>query len=88
MSSAPASLAGFSGRSGALAPDREATFIVFNPEASFVVTPQRLHYRHPISPYMDHRLTGVIETTYLRGRPVYNKGSFPSEPHGRELTLS
>jgi allantoinase len=88
MSSAPASLAGLSARSGALAPGRDATFTVFNPEASLVVTPQRLHYRHPISPYMDHRLTGVVETTYLRGRPVYNKGSFPSQPHGRELTLS
>jgi allantoinase len=87
MSSTPAALAGFSPRAGALAPGREATFVVFNPEAQFTVSPDRLHYRHPVSPYMGETLHGVVTATYLRGQPIYRDGSFASTPHGRELTL-
>jgi len=87
MSSAPAALAGFSGRAGALAPGREATFVVFNPEAQFTVSPDRLHYRHAITPYMGETLKGVVAATYLRGQPIYTDGSFAPTPHGRELTL-
>jgi allantoinase len=87
MSSAPAALAGLSSRAGALAPGREATFVVFDPEAKFVVTPDRLHYRHTISPYMGETLKGVVTATYLRGQPIYTDGAFAPTPHGRELTL-
>jgi allantoinase len=50
-----------------------------------VVTPERLHYRHPVSAYMGERLRGVVKATYLRGKPVYAAGTFPGEPPGREL---
>jgi allantoinase len=87
MSAAPAALAGFSDRIGSLAPGHEANFTVFDPEAVFTVTPDKLHYRHAISPYMGERLRGVVEATYLRGEPVYREGNFISSPRGRELTL-
>ena len=87
MSAMPASLAGFSDRVGALEAGRNADFVVFDPEADCVVTPERLHYRHTISPYMGETLRGVVEATYLRGEPVYERGRFNSAPRGRELTL-
>ena len=87
MSSAPAALAGLSARAGALEAGRDANFVVFDPEAEFTVTPESLHYRHAVSPYMGERLRGVVAVTYLRGRPVYREGSFLSEVRGRELTL-
>jgi allantoinase len=87
MSSAPAALAGLSARAGALEAGREANFIVFDPESEFVVAPDRLHYRHAISPYMGEMLHGVVEATYLRGEPVYANAMFDSAPRGRELTL-
>jgi allantoinase len=87
MSSAPATLAGFSDRAGALAPGHQATFVVFDPDAKFVVTPDRLHYRHAISPYMGETLRGLVTATYLRGQPIYRNGTFTPTPHGRELTL-
>jgi len=87
MSSAPAALAGLNELAGALEAGREATFVVFNPEAEFVVTPDRLHYRHAISPYMGETLRGVVEATYLRGEPVYQAGEFISGARGRELRL-
>ena len=88
MSSAPAALAGFNDRVGSLEAGRAANFVVFNPEAEFVVTPLHLHYRHTISPYMGETLKGVVEATYLHGVPVYQNGGFSSVPQGRELTLS
>ena len=87
MSAAPAALAGLDARAGALQAGREANFVVFAPEAEFVVTPERLHYRHAISPYAGERLRGVVEATYLRGEPVYAGGEFISAPRGRELRL-
>jgi allantoinase len=87
MSSAPAALAGFSDRAGALEAGREANFVVFDPNAEFIVTPERLHYRHAISPYMGETLKGVVIATYLRGEPVYHAGEFIPGARGRELTL-
>ena len=69
MSAAPAALAGFCHRAGSLEPGREANFVVFDPEAEFIVTPDKLHYRHAISPYMGETLNGVVKATYLRGEP-------------------
>ena len=87
MSSAPAALAGLTSRAGTLAPGRDATFVVFDPDATFTVTPERLHYRHAISPYMGETLRGVVHATYLRGEPIYRAGQFISHMPGRELTL-
>jgi len=77
MSSAPASLAGFSDRAGALAAGREASFVVFDPEASFVPELSDLHTRHAISPYVGERLKGRVEATYLRGEAVYRRRGQP-----------
>jgi allantoinase len=87
MSSAPAALAGISHRAGALEPGRDASFIIFNPEAEFVVTAEKLHYRHAVSPYLDETLRGTVKATYLRGEQVYRDGSFAQTPTGREVTL-
>jgi allantoinase len=87
MSTAPAALAGLGARAGALEAGREANFVVFDPEAEFAVAPERLHYRHAISPYAGETLRGVVEATYLRGEPVYANGEFVSAPRGRELRL-
>ena len=87
MSSAPAALAGLTSRAGTLAPGRDATFVVFDPDADFAVTPEKLHYRHAISPYMGETLRGVVHATYLRGEPIYRAGHFIPHTPGRELTL-
>ena len=85
MSSAPAALAGLQHRAGALEAEREANFTVFDSEASFMVTAGRLHYRHPVSPYMGETLRGVVRATYLRGEAVYRDGVVMAGVRGREL---
>jgi allantoinase len=87
MSSAPAALAGISHRAGALEAGRDANFVVFDTNAEFTVTADRLHYRHAISPYLNETLRGVAKATYLRGEAVYREGSFAPKPSGREVTL-
>jgi allantoinase len=87
MSVGPAKLAGMSQRAGKIAVGREANFVVFDPDAEFDVTPERLHFRHAISPYVGTQLRGVVEATYLRGEPVWSAAGFDSRVRGRELTL-
>jgi allantoinase len=87
MGSAPAALAGIGHRVGTLAPGRDANFIILDTDAEFTVTVDKLHYRHPISPYLNERLRGVVKATYLRGAAVYREGNFAATPTGREITL-
>lgn len=86
FSTAPAKLAGLSATHGILAEGRPATFTVLAPEQPWTVTEDRLHYRHPISPYLGRTLAGEILATYLRGQCVYTEQTFPNEATGRDLS--
>jgi allantoinase len=85
MAERPAQLAGCQMNKGSVAPGLDADFVVFDPEDEFVVTHERLHYRHPLSPYLGETLRGVVKATYLRGTPVFQEGQFPGEAAGREF---
>ena len=87
MAAEPARLAGCDTRKGRIAAGCDADFVVFDPECESIVAEERLHYRHPVSPYMGERVRGVVKATYLRGSPVFAEGEFPGEPRGREFTL-
>ncbi|HMH14140.1 MAG TPA: allantoinase AllB [Edaphobacter sp.] len=87
MSAAPAALAGLSHKAGLLQAGREANFILFDTETEFTVTPDKLHYRHPISAYMGETLRGTVKSTYLRGKAIYQDGLIPDTPHGHKVTL-
>jgi allantoinase len=78
LSAAPARLAGLPGK-GRIAPGADADFAVFAPDEQFVVDPARLAHRHPVTPYAGRRLTGVVRTTWLRGRRIDDR------PAGRLL---
>ena len=85
MAEAPARLSGCEKRKGRVAAGYDADFVVFDPEAEFVVSENRLHYRHRISPYLGERLRGEVKATYVRGELVFKDGEFPGEPKGREF---
>jgi allantoinase len=84
MAEAPAKLAGCHAHKGRLAAGCDADFVVFEPESEFIVSEDRLHYRHPVSPYLGEKLRGEVRATYLRGRKVFSDGAFPVEPIGEE----
>jgi allantoinase len=85
MAEAPARLAGCDHRKGKIAKGYDADLVVFEPEAEFVVTKDRLYYRHSVSPYLGEKLRGVVKATYLRGGPVFSSGRFWGEARGREV---
>lgn len=85
MSEKPAKLAGCDGRKGRIAPEWDADLVVFDPEAEFTVTADRLRHRYAVSPYLGEVLSGAVVRTYLRGRLVFHEGTFPGNPAGREL---
>jgi allantoinase len=45
---------------------------------------ERLHCRHPVSPYLGEKLRGTVKATYLRGTLIFAQGEFPGVPIGRE----
>lgn len=85
MAEGPARLAGCHLHKGRIAAGYDADFVVFDPHSEFVVEKDRLHYRHPVSPYLGEKLRGVVKSTYLRGSPVFADGEFPGNPIGREF---
>jgi allantoinase len=85
MAEGPARLAGCESQKGRIAKDFDADFVVFEPEAEFIATEDRLFYRHCVSPYLGEKLCGVVKATYLRGSCVFGDGNFSGEPIGREF---
>ena len=85
MGSAPAKLAGVTGRKGAITIDADADFVVFDPDAEWTVTKDDLRFRHKISPYLGARVRGRVLETWLRGERVYADGRCAPEAFGREL---
>lgn len=84
MARRPAHLAGLGGK-GELAEGMDADIAVFDPDAMWTVTPDDLHCRHKLSPYLKTQLRGRVKETWLRGECVFRDGAFLGEPRGREL---
>jgi allantoinase len=72
MSARPAAFAGLAGKKGWIAAGYDADLVVWDPDATFTVTPERLFFRHPISPYLGRELRGVVHQTWLGGRQVFD----------------
>ena len=81
----PARLAGIEKRKGSIAPGCDADLVIWNPEAKFTVDTAQLHHRHKVTPYAGRELAGVVESTFLRGRKIFDRGEFLSLPHGQVL---
>jgi allantoinase len=72
MTTAPARLAGLSDRTGALEPGKDADIVVWDPDASRVVTESGLYHRHTLTPYLGHTLYGVVCATFAQGRLAFD----------------
>lgn len=75
MSAAPARLAGLENRKGSIEVGKDADLVVFDPKGTFLVEPELLEHRHPLSPYADRLLTGIVEMTLLSGEIVFDRGN-------------
>jgi allantoinase len=80
MAERPAEVAGLR-RKGRIALGGDADFCLFAPDEAFVVDPARLYHRHPVTPYADRPLAGVVRRAWLRGLEVTG-----DQPRGALLT--
>ena len=85
MSAAPAKLAGLDKRKGKLAVGYDADIVIFQPEKEFRVIPEIIEFKNKLTPYSGMSLRGVIETTYVRGAKIYDKGQFAEKASGTFL---
>lgn len=79
---APAKLVGLERRKGSIAVGADADIVIWNPDETFRVEPAAIHHRHKLTPYTGRVLDGVVQTTFLRGKRVYDDGEFVGDPAG------
>ncbi|MEZ2405991.1 dihydroorotase [Bosea sp. UNC402CLCol] len=72
LSTRPAGLLGLGG--GRLAAGAPADLILLDPDAPFVVDKRKLKSRAKNSPFDEARLQGIVQTTFVGGRAVYELG--------------
>jgi len=82
----PAQIWGIADRKGHLGVGADADFNLVDPGAESRISQDRLHSRHPVSPYDGWSTTGAVRATYLRGVPVAKDGQVLGEPLGRFVT--
>lgn len=81
MAAEPARMAGLAERKGSIASGLDADLAVWDPDAEFVVEPERLKHAHPVTPYAGCCLRGIVKETYLRGQLLAES----EEPRGKIL---
>lgn len=86
MSAAPAKLAGLEKCKGKIAVGYDADLVIFHPEKELKIAPEIIEFKNKLTPYQGMNLRGAVETTYLRGMKVYERGSFSDKPFGESLT--
>jgi allantoinase len=82
---APARLVGLETRKGSIKVGCDADLVIWNPKQTSKIQSDTIHHRHKLTPYAGRDFVGAVETTFLRGRKVYDGGHFIGEPQGQLL---
>ena len=83
MCNGPARVAGLQDRKGSIAPGLDADFVIFDPQGRFAITPEMIQHRHKVTPYAGEEMRGVVKTTWLRGRKVWEDEKPIGNPAGQ-----
>ena len=86
MCEGPAAIAGIA--KGKIAAGYDADLVIWSPEERFRVTPEIVQHRHKVTPYAGEELSGVVKSTYVRGRKVWEDGRAIGKPFGKWISKS
>jgi allantoinase len=81
----PARQVSLAPQKGSITPGSDADLVIWSPDEPFTITPSSLHHRHKLTPYAGEVLSGVVQQTFLRGRPIYDRGQFLAARLGHML---
>ena len=81
----PAEFLKLSDRKGFLKEGFDADFVVWSDEESFHVKEENIFHKHKASPYVGRQLTGVIHSTYVNGKLVYDGQQIINKNQGQWL---
>ncbi len=87
MCRAPADLVGLRTK-GAIARGYDADLAIWDPDAAFQVDGAALQHASPLTPYDGETLYGLVDTTIVGGRIVYQNGRHAEAATGRYLLRS
>jgi allantoinase len=68
---------------GVISEGFDADLTLIDPAASQTITPEMLHQRHPVTPYIGRTLRGIVRATIRRGEIIYRDGSIAAQTNGR-----
>lgn len=85
MSTETAKFAGLDSVKGQIKVGCHADFLVFDPDAEFIITNEMIKHRHNITPYAGRKVSGQVQHTFVRGNHVYQQDLFINTPVGRPL---
>lgn len=72
LCSTPARFLNIYDQTGDIAPGKNASFTIWDPEQSFTAKASSLFHRHKVTAYDGERLTGTVHNVWLRGNKIFN----------------
>jgi allantoinase len=68
---------------GRIAKGFDADLALVDLGASFTLTPEDLHQRHALSPYIVSQFRGRVTRTLLRGQTIFHEGRITADANGK-----
>lgn len=73
---------------GALHVGSDADFVIWDPEQTWTVTLDDLHFKNKVSPYLGRQLKGSVQETWLRGQKVWDHKNRWAGARGKAILSS
>ena len=83
MSKQPAKFIGKDQQKGQISPGFDADLVCWNPDKKYIIQKEAIHHKNKLTPYEGETLFGVVNSTFLCGKKIYENGQFLGHPSGK-----